>query len=98
MGQAIVHRGPDCSAIWLDAAAGLAFAHQRLSILDLTDTGNQPMVSPSGRYVVTYNGEVYNFAELKRQISERTDAHWCGTSDTEVLVAAFDRWGVPGAL
>ena len=95
MGQAIVHRGPDHSAVWLDAQAGLAFAHQRLSILDLSPAGNQPMASHSGRFVVTYNGEIYNFRELRTELG---DVQWTGTSDTEVLVAAIDRWGVRGAV
>lgn len=95
MGGAIVHRGPDHGAVWLDADAGLAFAHQRLSILDLSPAGNQPMASPSGRFVVTYNGEVYNFRELRTELG---DGNWTGTSDTEVLVAAIERWGARGTL
>jgi len=95
MGRAIAHRGPDHAAVWCDDEAGLAFAHQRLSILDLSPTGNQPMQSRSGRFVVTYNGEIYNFRQLRAELG---DIEWSGTSDTEVLVAAIERWGVRGAL
>src|SRR5690554_650705 len=63
MGQAILHRGPDAGSTWLDDAVGLV--HRRLSILDLSDAGTQPMVSTSGRYVIAYNGEIYNFQELR---------------------------------
>ena len=88
MGSAIAHRGPDHAAVWCDDDGGLAFAHQRLSILDLSPAGNQPMQSRTGRFVVTYNGEIYNFRELKAELS---DVEWSGTSDTEVLVAAIER-------
>jgi asparagine synthase (glutamine-hydrolysing) len=98
MGAAIAHRGPDHCAVWVDAQAGVAFSHQRLSILDLSPAGHQPMASHSGRFVVTYNGEIYNFRELRTELGEAAETHWTGSSDTEVLLAAFDRWGVRRTL
>ena len=95
MANAIQHRGPNARGTWCDPAARIAFGHRRLSIIDLSPTGAQPMVSPSGRYVIVYNGEVYNSAELRRQLS---DVRYRGHSDTEVLLAAVDRWGVENAV
>jgi glutamine phosphoribosylpyrophosphate amidotransferase len=68
MTRAIAHRGPDDSGNFVDAAAGIALGHRRLSIIDLSPLGHQPMTSADGRYVITYNGEVYNFAELRTQL------------------------------
>src|SRR5687768_6807405 len=65
------HRGPDAGGVWSDATAGLALGHRRLAIVDLTDTGRQPMQSASGRYVLVFNGEIYNFQELRRDLQER---------------------------
>jgi asparagine synthase (glutamine-hydrolysing) len=70
MAQRIVHRGPDDDGAWVDADAGLALAHQRLSILDLSLAGHQPMVSLSGRYVIVFNGEIYNHPELRRELDD----------------------------
>jgi asparagine synthase (glutamine-hydrolysing) len=87
----IRHRGPDHQAVReLDEHA--AFGHARLSIIDLSPLGHQPMTSPDGRYTITYNGEVYNFAELKRELAARGHA-FVGGSDTEVVLAAFGEWG-----
>lgn len=98
MARTLVHRGPDDSGVWTDQAAGIAFGHQRLAILDLSAAGAQPMLSPSGRYVATYNGEIYNFPELRAVLSEEEGINWRGSSDTEVLLAAIDHWGVKDAL
>lgn len=95
--QQLVHRGPDQEGVWIDAAAGIGLGHRRLSILDLSDSGRQPMVSGSGRYVIVFNGEVYNFAELRQQLASH-GAEFRGGSDTEVLLMAIDAWGVDAAL
>lgn len=98
MARALVHRGPDHSGLWIDQHAGVAFGHQRLAILDLSPAGNQPMLSPAGRYVATYNGEIYNFQELRAVLSEEVGINWRSHSDTEVLLAAIEHWGVKRAL
>jgi asparagine synthase (glutamine-hydrolysing) len=99
MADRIRHRGPDDSGVWADAAAGIFLAHRRLSILDLSPAGHQPMVSHSGRFVVVFNGEIYNHLELRKTL-ERESAllSWRGHSDTEVMLAAFERYGLRGAL
>lgn len=97
MGDRLVHRGPDDSGVWVDAQAGVALAHRRLSILDLSPLGHQPMASANGRYVIAYNGEIYNFAALREVLVARGHA-FRGHSDTEVLLAAVVEWGVEGAL
>jgi asparagine synthase (glutamine-hydrolysing) len=94
MSDALVHRGPDDSGEWIDDRSGVALGFRRLAILDLSPAGHQPMASPSGRYIATLNGEIYNFEELRPEL----DASWRGHSDTEVMVAAFDAWGVREAL
>jgi asparagine synthase (glutamine-hydrolysing) len=94
MTDAIAYRGPDGDGHWIDAAVGIALGHRRLAIIDLTPTGVQPMTSADGRVVITYNGELYNRAEMAAEI----DAPWRGTSDTEVLVEAIARFGIDGAL
>jgi asparagine synthase (glutamine-hydrolysing) len=98
MGDAIAHRGPDASGEYADAAAGLALAHRRLSILDLSPAGAQPMTSRSGRWVIVFNGEIYNFAAVRRALDAATHASWRGHSDTEVLLEAIDQWGPEEAL
>ena len=99
MASAIAHRGPDDSGIWIDSEAGVALGHRRLAIVDLSPAGHQPMVSASGRFVITYNGEIYNFGQLRGDLEEAGAAPaWSGTSDTEVLLAAIDHWGVREAL
>jgi asparagine synthase (glutamine-hydrolysing) len=95
MADALAHRGPDDQGVWTDPASGVALGHRRLAILDLTQLGHQPMTSESGRYVVSYNGEIYNFAALREELAGH---QFRGTSDTEVLLAAFEEWGVEAAL
>ncbi len=98
MAGALVHRGPDAAGVWADAAAGIGLAHRRLSILDLSPQGAQPMVSACGRFVLCYNGEIYNHGELRRELDAVRPLAWRGHSDTEVLVEAIAEWGVDGAL
>ena len=99
MAGAIAHRGPDDHGVWVDAAAGVALAHRRLSIIDLSEEGHQPMRSHSGRFVVVFNGEIYNYIELRQELAELgTSPPWRGQSDTEVLLAACEAWGVRGAI
>jgi asparagine synthase (glutamine-hydrolysing) len=95
MTQAIRHRGPDDEGHWVDSPSGIALGHRRLSILDLSRQGHQPMISPGGRYCITYNGEIYNFRELRRQLQ---GVKWRGTSDTEVMLAAFEAWGLEATI
>lgn len=97
MCQAIQHRGPDDHGAWLDAEAGIALGFRRLAILDLTPTGHQPMFSADGRYVMVFNGEVYNFAQLRADLSGRGH-HFRGQSDTEVMLAAVCEWGLVEAV
>src|ERR1700722_6504799 len=97
MASSLVHRGPDDSGLWVDADAGVALGHQRLAVIDLGPGGAQPMVSSGGRCVVAYNGEVYNHVEVRRRL-ECVGTRFRGSSDTEVLVAAVERWGLDRAL
>jgi len=91
------HRGPDDSGVWVDAAAGIALGHRRLSIIDLSPAGHQPMKSTSGRYVIAYNGEVYNFKEVRQKL-EKQGIGFRGESDTEVLLTAIEAWGLQNAI
>jgi asparagine synthase (glutamine-hydrolysing) len=93
--RTLSHRGPDDSGTWMDPEAGVALGHRRLSILDLSPAGHQPMVSATGRYVITLNGEIYNHLEIRERLQSAEPApRWRGHSDTETLLAGFDRWGV----
>jgi asparagine synthase (glutamine-hydrolysing) len=100
MAAAIAHRGPDDSGVWCDPASGLALAHQRLAILDLSPAGHQPMASATGRYVIAFNGEIYNHRALRRELEAMGSLHrpWCGHSDTETLLAAIEAFGLEDTL
>jgi len=93
MASTLRHRGPDASGVWADAEAGVAFGHTRLSIIDLSPAGAQPMVSSCGRCVIVYNGEIFNAAELRPEL-EAKGRRFRGHSDTEVIVEACAEWGV----
>lgn len=93
MCDAIRHRGPDAEGIWTDQPRGIALGHRRLSIIDLSPTGAQPMRSRDGRWTLTFNGEIYNFRELRRELAG-AGVEFRGTSDTEVLVEGIARWGI----
>ena len=97
MATALRHRGPEDEGVWVDETAGIAFGHRRLSIIDLSPAGHQPMHSASGRYVITFNGEIYNFKSLRAEL-DSTVAQWRGHSDTEVMLAGIETWGVEEAL
>jgi asparagine synthase (glutamine-hydrolysing) len=97
MVRTLVHRGPDDAGTWIDAEAGVALGHRRLSIVDLSAQGHQPMASDLGRFVLDYNGEIYNHGELRRALVAG-GKRFRGTSDTEVLVAAIEAWGLRVAL
>jgi asparagine synthase (glutamine-hydrolysing) len=110
MTDAIVHRGPDDEGIWCDHDAGVSFGHRRLSILDLSPAGHQPMVSPSGRFVIVFNGEIYNHLEIRKELEKHfhsqavshngktTSCSWRGHADTETFLAAIEAWGIDAAL
>ncbi len=97
MADAIAHRGPDDRGTWADADAGIALGFRRLAILDLSPTGHQPMLSPDGRYVVVFNGEIYNYQDLRTEL-EGHGSRFRGTSDTEVMLAGFVRWGAAATI
>ena len=99
MCDALVHRGPDDAGEWIDADRGVAIGFRRLAIIDLSPAGHQPMLSASGRFVGTLNGEIYNFEELRSELQATGLApSFRGHSDTEVMLAAFDAWGVEAAV
>ena len=99
MAMQIQHRGPDDAGVWLNEEGDLALAHRRLSIIDLTPAGHQPMISPCGRFTLVYNGEIYNHQDLRAELeTEGGHFDWRGHSDTEVLLAALRHWGVEGTL
>ena len=99
MTDTMVHRGPDDRGVWIDESRGIALGHRRLSIIDLSPLGAQPMMSASERWVIAYNGEIYNFAELRGQIEDIDETYpFRGDSDTEVLLAAIETFGLVEAL
>jgi asparagine synthase (glutamine-hydrolysing) len=99
MATTLRHRGPNESGVWADAQAGIALSVRRLAILDLSPTGHQPMESSSGRYIIVFNGEIYNCEYLRDELSEGQDAYsFRGSSDTEVMLAAFESWGVEASV
>lgn len=102
MARRLVHRGPDDEGVWVDATSGVALAHRRLSILELSDAGHQPMTSHCGRFVVVFNGEIYNHLAIRRELEEQgwplSAGGWHGHSDTETLLEAIAAWGLDRAL
>jgi asparagine synthase (glutamine-hydrolysing) len=97
MNDSITHRGPDSSAIWIDHETGIAFGHRRLAIIDLSPAGAQPMHSADGRFVITYNGEVFNYRALATEL--RTSGHkLTGDGDTAAMLAGISAWGLPALL
>ena len=97
MADTLTHRGPDAGGAWADPEAGFATGHRRLSIVDLSEAGAQPMVSASGRWVISYNGEVYNAPQIRAQL-EAKGYRFRGHSDTEVILEACAEWGVRQAI
>ena len=99
MGVTLRHRGPDDDGIWLDETRGIALAHRRLSIVELSSAGHQPMMSRNGRYVIAFNGEIYNFRVLRHTLEQEIGGiAWRGASDTEALLESLAHWGVAAAL
>jgi asparagine synthase (glutamine-hydrolysing) len=99
MGNTIAHRGPDDHGHWYDATHGIGLSHRRLAIVDLSPAGHQPMLSTSKRYVIAFNGEIYNHLQLREQlIALNASIHWRGHSDTETILAAFECWGIQQAI
>jgi asparagine synthase (glutamine-hydrolysing) len=99
MAAALQHRGPDDHGTWVDQQFGIALGHRRLSVLDLSAAGKQPMVSASGRWVIAYNGEIYNHLDLRRRLeTEQSAPNWRGHSDTETILACIDAWGIESTL
>lgn len=101
MTATLAHRGPDSDGVWVDRSAGIALGHRRLAIVDLSPAGYQPMVSASGRYVIAFNGEIYNFLDLRKQLESAGThgaIHFAGHSDTEIMLACFERWGVVNSV
>lgn len=95
MANTIVHRGPDSAGYWYDTSNGIGLGHRRLSIVDLSPAGAQPMQSLCGRYVLAFNGEVYNHWDLRKVLG---NLPWCGNSDSESLLAGFSIWGISATL
>ena len=99
MCDAITHRGPDDYGYWTDPTKKIAFGHRRLSILDLSEMGSQPMRSHSNRWVIIFNSEIYNHLDLRSELADQNRSpDWRGHSDTETLLAAFDAWGIDKTL
>lgn len=92
------HRGPDGTGIWSDTGSGIHLGHRRLAVIDPSHAGEQPMHSIDARFVLTFNGEIYNFPDLRRELEARRGAPWNGHSDTEVMLEGFVQWGVEETL
>ena len=100
MSQAIKHRGPDDCGTFIDESNHVGLSHNRLSIIELSSLGHQPMRSSNGRFVITFNGEIYNHVHLRLELNSITNEsiNWCGTCDTESLLEAINVWGVETTL
>ena len=99
MAGTLHHRGPDDQGHWSDKNAGIGLCHTRLAILDLSAAGHQPMVSASSRYVMVYNGEIYNHLSLRNELANQEHiSSWNGTSDTETLLVSIEKWGLKQTL
>lgn len=100
MAKEIVHRGPDSDGYWEDSSAGIFLAHRRLSVVDLSPAGAQPMKSVSGRYILAFNGEIYNHSVLRRTLEHesKNSFSWLGHSDTETILAGIEMWGIEATL
>jgi asparagine synthase (glutamine-hydrolysing) len=99
MGKKIITRGPDSSGLWFDVNNSIGLCHRRLSIIDLSSSGHQPMISKSDRYIISYNGEIYNHLDLRRELEkEKGFIKWTGSSDTETVLACIDHWGLDKSL
>lgn len=98
MTNSLHHRGPDGTGIWNNNEEGIALGHKRLSILDLSKMGAQPMYTKNNRYAIVYNGEIYNYKELQKELEQLNQIKWNGTSDTEVALAAIEYWGIETAV
>jgi asparagine synthase (glutamine-hydrolysing) len=98
MTQTLLHRGPDGHGVWTDPECGVALGHRRLAVVELSEAGAQPMISACGRFVMTFNGEIYNAEELRASLDAQRQTAWRGHADTEVLLEAFAHWGVERSL
>ena len=98
MVQSLNHRGPDSSDIWVNDRKTIALGHSRLSILDLTKNGSQPMKSSTGRNIITYNGEIYNHQEIRKIISQNKSINWSSSTDTETLIESIEFFGIEETL
>ena len=98
MADSMSHRGPDDSGVWFDEPSQIGLGHRRLSILDLSAAGHQPMMSHNGRYVFVFNGEIYNHQALRRELTVNESIDWRGHSDTETLLAGFEAWGIQATI
>ena len=90
-------RGPDDKGFWIDKKNNIFFGHRRLSIIELTNLGRQPMLSKNKRFVIVFNGEIYNFSDIKKEL-EFENISFLGNSDTEVLIEALAKWGIEKTL
>ena len=92
------HRGPDYSDTWIDNSSNIILGHNRLSIIDLSASGHQPMSSMSGKLKIVFNGEIYNFQNLKKKLDSVKEIRWKGSSDTEILIEHIDHFGLSNTL
>lgn len=99
MNDALFHRGPDDGGVWIEGSSGVGLGHRRLSILDLSPAGHQPMASQEGRFIIVFNGEIYNHLDIRSELETAgTAPAWRGHADTETLLAAFEAWGIDATL